>query len=136
MKQAMSTSQSPAPGLRTVVVCPPNIGPAERRKRLMVGVGAMLVCVVAALLLSLNGAPRSWRLLLFLPFWTAALGIFQARAQVCVAFAARGVRNLDGKLEQQPESELAAVRKESRRVHVRALLTALVLTALCTLSSP
>jgi hypothetical protein len=119
-----------------VVVCPPNIGPAERRKRLVVGVVAMLVCVGAALLLSLDGAPRSWRLLLFLPFWTAALGIFQARAQVCVAFAARGVRNLDGKLEQQPESELAAVRRESRRVHVRAAVTAVVLTSLCVLFTP
>jgi hypothetical protein len=132
----MSTSLSPSPSLRTVVVCPPNIGPAERRKRVIVGVVALAVCVGAALLLSLDGAPRNWRLLLFLPFWTAALGIFQARAQVCVAFAARGMRNLDGKLEAQPAEELAAVRKESRRVHVRALLTAIVLTALCVVLTP
>ena len=122
--------------MRTVVVCPPNIGPGERRKGLIVGGIALAICVGAALLLSLDGAPRSWRLLLFLPFWTAALGIFQARAQVCVALAARGVRNLDGKQEAQPEDELAAVRKEARRVHVRAALTALVLTLLCVLLTP
>lgn len=126
---------SPTPSL-TVVVCPPNIGPAERRKRLIVGVFSLCVCVVAALLLSLDGAPPYWRLLLFLPFWTAALGIFQARAQVCVALASRGVRNLDGQQEPQPTAELAAVRKEARRVHLRALLTAMVLTALSLLISP
>lgn len=122
--------------MTAVVVCPPNIGPAERRKRLIVGVVALGVCVVAALLLSLDGAPRYWRLLLFLPFWTAALGIFQARANVCVALAARGTRNLDGQQEPQPAAELAAVRQEARRVHVRALLTALVLTAACFLITP
>ncbi len=132
----MSSSLSPDPSLRTVVVCPPNIGPAERRKRLIVAVAALAVCVGAALLLSLDGAPRYWRLLLFLPFWTAALGLFQARASVCVALAARGVRNLDGRQEPQPEAELAAVRKEAFRVHVRALLTALVLTALCFFLTP
>lgn len=132
----MSTSPSATPSLTTAVVCPANIGPAERRKRLIVGAAALCVCVVAALLLSLEGAPRYWRLLLFLPFWTAALGIFQARANVCVAFAARGVRNLGGKPEPQPAAELAAVRKEARRVHVRSLLTAVVLTALCFFFTP
>jgi hypothetical protein len=131
----MSTSVSTSPGL-AAGVCPANIGPAERRKRWVVGVVAVTVCVTAAVLLSLNGASRYWRLLLFLPLWTAALGIFQARAQVCVAFAARGVRNLDGKQEAQPAAELAAVRREARRVHVRALLTALVLTALCFVLTP
>ncbi|MEY4548702.1 MAG: hypothetical protein RL685_4897 [Pseudomonadota bacterium] len=130
----MSTSLSPTPSL--TVVCPPNIGPAERRKRLIVGAVALCVCVGAAVLLSLDGAPRYWRLLLFLPFWTAALGIFQARAQVCVALASRGVRNLEGQQEPQPAAELAAVRKESQRVHVRSLLTALALTALCFLILP
>lgn len=132
----MSTTPAPAPSQSTAVACLPNIGPAERRKRLIVGVIALSVCVGGALLLWLGGAPRSWRLLLFLPLWTAALGIFQARAQVCVAFAARGVRNLGGQQEPQPEAELAAVRKEARRVHVRALLTALLLTVLCVVLPP
>lgn len=134
--ELMSSPLSATPALTTVVVCPPNIGSAERRKRLIVGVVALCVCVAAALLLSLGGAPRYWRLLLFLPFWTAAIGIFQARANVCVAFAARGIRNLHGTREPQPAAELAAVRREARRVHVRALLTAVVLTALCFILTP
>jgi hypothetical protein len=40
----------------------------------MLGSGAGLVVVLSAL-----HADRFWRLLLFLPFWLAALGWFQAR---------------------------------------------------------
>lgn len=58
---------------------PTNLGPRESRKRLrfcliMLGSGAGLVVVLSAL-----HADRFWRLLLFLPFWLAALGWFQAR---------------------------------------------------------
>jgi hypothetical protein len=77
-----------------------------------------------------DGAPRWWRLGLVLPWWTAALGIFQARAQVCVAFAARGVRQLGSEREAQPPGELDAVRREARRVHLRSLLAAVLLTTL------
>jgi hypothetical protein len=110
--------------------CAANIGPAERRKRLTIGLFAMAVCALASVLMIRDGAPRWWRLLLVLPWWTAALGIFQARARVCVAFAARGVRKLGSELGPQPQSELDAVRREARRIHLRALLAAVVLTAL------
>jgi hypothetical protein len=56
-----------------------NIGLRESRKRLrfclvMLGAGAGLAVVLGAL-----HADRLWRLLLFLPFWLAALGWLQAR---------------------------------------------------------
>jgi hypothetical protein len=56
-----------------------NIGPRESRKRLrfcliMLGGGAGLAVALSAL-----HADRLWRLLLFLPFWLAALGWLQAR---------------------------------------------------------
>ena len=110
--------------------CAPNIGPAERRKRWLVGVVGLAVCALASVALIADGAPRLWRAILVLPWWTACLGIFQARARVCVALAARGVRNLDGQQEPQPVVELDAVRREARRVHVRSLLTAVLLTLL------
>jgi len=110
--------------------CAANIGPAERRKRLTIGLIAMAVCTLASVVLIRDGAPRWWRVLLVLPWWTAALGIFQARARVCVAFAARGVRKLGSELGPQPPSELAAIRREARRIHLRALLSAVLLTAL------
>jgi hypothetical protein len=123
-------ADSPREAWSSAEHCAANIGPAERRKRLTIGLLAMAVCTLASVLLIRDGAPRWWRLLLVLPWWTAALGIFQARAQVCVAFAARGVRKLGDELGPQPPNELDAVRREARRIHVRALLSAVLLTAL------
>jgi MFS family permease len=56
-----------------------NIGAGGRRKRLIFGIVALGVGAVIAALLLAVGAPRSWRLPLFLVFYVAALGIFQAR---------------------------------------------------------
>jgi hypothetical protein len=56
-----------------------NIGARERRKRLSVGIVALSVGVVIAVLLVVVRAPLVWRLPLFLPFYVGALGFFQAR---------------------------------------------------------
>jgi MFS family permease len=56
-----------------------NIGTLGRRKRFAFGIVALGVGgLIAALLLSIR-APLIWRLPLFLVFYVAALGIFQAR---------------------------------------------------------
>jgi hypothetical protein len=65
---------------------------------------------------------------LVVPWWAGALGVLQARSNVCVALAARGLRQLDSAPEPQPAAELTRVRQEARRIHVRALLMALALT--------
>jgi hypothetical protein len=54
-----------------------NIGSGERQKRLMLGVAAM----AAGLGVGLFGAMSSvyWWVLLFLLFWAAGLGLFQAK---------------------------------------------------------
>jgi MFS family permease len=56
-----------------------NIGSGGRRKRLVFGLLALGVGAVIAALLVAVGAPRVWRLPLFVVFYVAALGIFQAR---------------------------------------------------------
>jgi hypothetical protein len=56
-----------------------NIGPRERRKRLMFGSAALAVGAAIALLLIFIDAPLGWRAPLFLPFFFGALGVFQAR---------------------------------------------------------
>jgi hypothetical protein len=110
--------------------CAGNIGPQQRRKRLVIGWVGFAVCTLADTLLALDDAPRIWRVPLIVPWWTATLGVLQARSNVCVALAARGLRQLDGAPEPQPSAELTLVRKEARRIHARALLLALSLTAL------
>lgn len=59
--------------------CIANIGPRQRRKRLLMGVAATVASVVALGLLLATGAPRVARLLAALPFWSGALGILQHR---------------------------------------------------------
>jgi hypothetical protein len=56
-----------------------NIGTGERRKRLVFGIAAFGVGLVIAVLLVVARAPLVWRLPLFLVFYAAALGVFQAR---------------------------------------------------------
>ena len=76
-------------------------------------------------------APRPWRLLVFLPAWASAIGFFQVTEKTCVALAARGLRNLDSGDEAITDAlELARIRVQSRRVHVRAALGAAVIASL------
>ncbi len=58
-----------------------NIGPRERRKRLVLGVVMLAVGLGLAAGLLEGGAGRWWRLSAFVPLWIGALGIFQARAE-------------------------------------------------------
>ena len=65
--------------MRYTVACIPNIGPHERRKRFIWGAMTLGASVLFTAALALSGADRRWRLLVFLPLWIAALGVFQAR---------------------------------------------------------
>ena len=58
--------------------CIPNIGPLERRKRLVFGGVTLGIGIVVAVVLAALGAPRLWRLPLFFLFWAAAIGFIQA----------------------------------------------------------
>lgn len=55
-----------------------NIGPEGQRTRLKGGLIALAVGIAAAAVLLFTGVSRWWRLLLFIPFWQAGLGVFQA----------------------------------------------------------
>jgi hypothetical protein len=111
-------------------VCIPNIGPRERRRRLVGGAGMSALGVMAAALLLGFGAARGWRIVVFLPLWGGALGFLQVREQTCVALAARGVQNMDGGDEAIADPlVLAQVRRQARKVHARAALLAAAITA-------
>jgi hypothetical protein len=107
-----------------------NIGPAQRRRRRIVGASAFVVAAACAAGLLAIGAPRVWRLVLFAPLWVGALGVLQASSRTCVALAAHGLRNMDdGNARIEHPDELQQVMRQARRVHVRALLVSAVLTA-------
>ncbi len=56
-----------------------NLGPRERRRRLVFGIAMLAVALVATEALRATGVSRWWRLALFVPFALAGHGIFQAR---------------------------------------------------------
>lgn len=112
-------------------LCVPNIGPAQRRRRAVVGVVFAAITVAVATPLIAYDAARPLRLVVAIPSVIAALGFFQARAQTCVALAARGLRNMDdGDRPMDDEAQLRAVQAQSRRVYLEALIATLVVTVL------
>ena len=60
-------------------VCIANIGPGERRRRLMFGIAALAASVVVSFLFVFYGVRPVFRLPLFIPLFAGALGFFQAR---------------------------------------------------------
>lgn len=61
------------------VVCVPNIGPRERRRRLISGIVMFAIAAAAGLALALAGVDRWWGLALILPLLGSAEGFWQAR---------------------------------------------------------
>jgi hypothetical protein len=59
--------------------CIANIGPQERRKRLVFGIAVLAVSVIISFLFVLNGVQPVLRLPLFIPLFVGALGFYQAR---------------------------------------------------------
>ena len=57
-----------------------NLGPRERRKRMIFGAVMLVIAFVLTNVLVAAEVGRGWRLLLFAPFALAAHGLFQARA--------------------------------------------------------
>jgi hypothetical protein len=60
-------------------ICIPNIGPRERRRRLMVGIAMFVIAGLVAVLLIATGTPRAGRLFVLFPAWVGSIGVFQAK---------------------------------------------------------
>jgi hypothetical protein len=60
-------------------VCIANIGPRERRKRLVFGITALAASVVISFLFVFYRVRPVFKLTLFVPLFVGALGFFQAR---------------------------------------------------------
>ncbi|MDO8793447.1 MAG: hypothetical protein Q7J25_02385 [Vicinamibacterales bacterium] len=59
--------------------CTPNIGQRQRRRRLEVGIAALIATVLLAGLVLLTGVPRFWLFTVIVPAWLAGNGFFQYR---------------------------------------------------------
>src|SRR5271156_493645 len=111
-------------------VCVPNIGPRERSMRIRFGIGFMAAGLLLAAILLATSVGRPWRLVVFVPLWIGALGVFQAREKTCVALVARGERNLAGGAEPGSDpAELEQLRAQARTVYIRSLVVSAFLSA-------
>jgi len=99
-----------------------NIGPAQQRRRLLLGIGSLLLAVVAVAVVLAMSWPR-WALLASLfPLYGAAMGYFQYRERFCVGFAGIGVFDVDGETQQvQDEAALEADRRRAVRLNAKSL---------------
>lgn len=108
-----------------------NIGLRERRKRRLLGYVALTVGVATAFVLVVYSAPRWSRAIIFFPIWIGGLGLMQARDKICIALAARGVRNMDaGEEKVEDEHLIEQLRQKARAINRRALITAIAITIL------
>ena len=99
-----------------------NIGPTQQRRRLLLGVGSLLVAagfVAAAVALAW---PRWSLIAAVVPLYGAAMGALQYRERFCIGFAGMGVFDVgDGANEIQNEAALAADRKKAVRLNAKAM---------------
>jgi hypothetical protein len=108
-----------------------NIGDLGVSRRLGVGWVGLVVGIGLGVAFIETGQPRTVRLLVFVPFWLAALGFAQAQARTCLSLAARGVKDLDdgkGPVPLTDDTERRAIDARARGIHARALGLAVALT--------
>ena len=107
-----------------------NIGGAELTKRRVVAVAGFLISLALFFALGLSGAPRFYRLFLFLPLFAACFGSFQAQKNHCVILGMKGARNMGHGEEPLTDEALKnELRRESSRILFVSLVAASALTA-------
>jgi hypothetical protein len=111
----------------TGLTCLPNIGPRQRRRRLVLAGVWATIALAVALFAVLPHLDRVWRLAVFPPTWIAVLCYLEARHHTCVVLAARGLRNLDAGNERVDDAtERRASAAQSTAIYVRSTIVAAI----------
>jgi len=99
-----------------------NIGPAQQRRRLLLGLGSLLFAIGLVAAVVATDWPRWTLLTATFPLYGAAMGYFQYRERFCVGFAGIGVFDVgDGTNQVLDEAALAADRKRAVRLNAKSL---------------
>ena len=111
---------------RTGLACLPNIGPRQRRRRMVLAGIAAVIAIATAAFALLPHLSRVWRLAVFLPTWAAAVCYLEARSRTCVVLAARGLRNLDTGNERVDQVARRASMAQSRSIYIKSTIIAVI----------
>jgi len=104
-----------------------NIGPAQQRRRLLLGAASFLLAVALVAAVVAVGWPRWTLLAAVFPLYGAAMGFFQYRERFCVGFAGIGVFDVGGGTNQVlDEAALAADRKRAVVLNAKSLAVGVV----------
>ena len=99
-----------------------NIGPAQQRRRLLLGVVSLLVAGLLVAAIILRTWPQWMLALVVFPLYGAAMGVLQYRERFCVGFAGIGVFDVgSGTTDITDPQALAADRKRAVRLNAMAL---------------
>ncbi|HQV69721.1 MAG TPA: hypothetical protein PLJ62_00320 [Thermoflexales bacterium] len=105
---------------QTVEACI-NIGPAERKKRMRMGVMGFVLGAALAIALMALRLPNEVRLITFVPFMLGGVGLFQALDKTCVYYAMRDSINMDdGEHKIEDDGLKTALRQKANTVLVKA----------------
>jgi hypothetical protein len=110
-----------------------NIGKNEIAKRQTAGWIGLILTVGLFGLFAYLEAPRSWRLLIFIPAMMAAIGFLQARMHFCAYFGMRGVFNFAevGKTDTVEQAEFRAKdRRKAWQIIIYSVIAAVLITIL------
>lgn len=114
----MSEESSYAPG-----VC--NIGPAEIRKRLILGwLGTIAALLIVALFVALH-VSRPWRVSVIIPVMLGAMGFLQAGTRFCAAYGVLGLKNFGENAGTTAPVESDECFRQDRAQAMRLILAAL-----------
>jgi hypothetical protein len=91
-----------------------NIGPAEIRRRRLIGYAGIGAAVALGLVLIASDAPAIARLLVALPLAAGFDGLIQARLRFCAGYGMAGLRNM-GDIGQAERIEDPVARAADRR---------------------
>lgn len=121
----MQTQSQYMPG-----VC--NIGKNEIRRRSQAGwIGFIITVILYSLFVYLD-VGRIWRLAIFIPATTAALGFLQAHMHFCAYFGMRGAFNFNevGKTEPIEQTEFRARdRTKAMQIIIYSIMIGIIVTA-------
>lgn len=104
-----------------------NIGPAQQRRRLLLGVGSLLAAIVLVAAVVTVEWPRWTLLAVVFPLYGTVLGLIQYRERFCVGFAGIGVFDVgEGTTEIADSAALEADRKRAVRLNATAAAVGVV----------